>query len=134
MKVALIHYRLILRGGLETRLLNYINYFHSRGDEVTVIVAKHDTRIQLPPGVKVIRIDLDIIPKRARMYFFYRRLKKMELTKNFDFSLSLMRTGYQNMVLCPGNHLGFLEATKKKIRTPWDYMEIYLDRLTFRNS
>lgn len=40
MKVVLIHYRVLLLGGLERRLINYISYFVDRGDEVTLVYAK----------------------------------------------------------------------------------------------
>lgn len=134
MKVALIHPQLILKGGLETRLFNYIKFFHARGDEVTVIAYKVDDSIQLPDGVKVRKIDLSKIPKPVRMFFFDRALPAELEKDNYDFTFSLGRTSHQQVLLCPGNHIGYLKGMKRKFYSPIDYMNIALDRKGFKNS
>ena len=114
MKVALIHPHLVLKGGLETRLFNYINFFHKRGDAVSVISYKVDESLRLPDGVQVRKIDLSRVPKPVRMYFFDRALAA-ELKKNhYDFIFSLGRTSHQHVLLCPGNHIGYLKGMDKK--------------------
>ncbi len=134
MRVALIHPQLILKGGLETRLFNYLQFFRGRGDEVTIITAKVDESLKLPKEVSVIKIDLSIIPKPVRMLFFNRRLKPFIDGEKFDFVLSLGRTSHQHALLCPGNHIGYLKAMKKRLLTPIDYMNIRLDKKGFENS
>lgn len=134
MKVALIHYRLLLRGGLETRLFNYINYFLNRKDEVTVIVTKKARKVALPAGVKVVILPSFFLPKAFRHRFFNYRLGKYLANNSFDFTLSLGRTSHQDMVLAPGNHLGFLQAMPKMYLRQRDKMQIYLDNLSFQKS
>ena len=134
MKIALIHYRLLLKGGLETRLFNYINYLQNNGHEVYLIVSKIDKTIPVPKDLKIIHIDLSAIPKPVRMYFFNKALKKRMKQFSFNFSLSLGRTAWQEAVLCPGNHLGYLKAMKINIPSPIDLMNVYLDKKAFRQS
>ncbi|MDP6909355.1 MAG: glycosyltransferase, partial [Flavobacteriales bacterium] len=110
MRIALIHYRLLKNGGLETRLFNYLNYFHSQGHEVTLVVSKIDPNAMLHPDIKIEQINLKLIPKPLRLYFFDRALARIIPKGNFDLSFSLGRTSNQDMVLCPGNHIGYLNA------------------------
>ena len=134
MRIALIHYRLVRNGGLETRLLNYMQYFSALGHEVTVIVSKIDTTIVVPNGVKVVQVQLSKVPKPLRQFFLDRALKKLVGQGAFDVSLSLGRTSHQDMVLCPGNHLGYLKALHKRWWSPMDFLNVYMDRMAFAKS
>lgn len=134
MKVALIHYRLLHKGGLETRLINYMNYFLERGDEVTVICAKQSKEVKVPEGVRVLKAKLGIMPKLYRKRYFNHKLGKIMEREKFDFSLSLGRTSHQQMVLAPGNHLGYLAAYNRKSKGTDDNNQILLDQLSFDHS
>lgn len=128
MKIALIYFRIQLRGGLETRLFNYMNYFLERGDDVTIICAKTSDDVVLPPAVKVVKLSTGLVPRQVRMVWFNHRLKKYMTTHDFDFSLSLGRTYHQDAVLAPSNHRGFLKAMNKKGLHPKHFTQNYLDR------
>lgn len=134
MRIALIHYRLLKNGGLETRLFNYLSEFRKQGHELTLIVSKIDPDIKLHPDIEVSQVNLKRVPKPVRMYFFDRALKKLVKEGNFDLSFSLGRTSNQDMVLCPGNHLGYLKAMQKGFWSPIDRLNIYLDRLAYKKS
>ncbi len=134
MRIALIHYRLVRNGGLETRLLNYMQYFSALGHEVTVIVSKIDTTIVVPNGVKVVQVQLGKVPKPLRQYFLDKALRKIVVPGAFDVSLSMGRTSQQDLVLCPGNHLGYLKALSKWWWSPMDMLNVYMDRKAFANS
>ena len=134
MRIALIHYRLLRNGGLETRLFNYLNEFKNLGHELTLIVSKIDPDIELDPSVRVRQINLKRVPKPLRMYFFDRALRTVVSEGNFDLSFSLGRTSNQDIVLCPGNHLGYLKAMNKRVWSPIDRLNIYLDRSAYRKS
>ena len=131
MNIALIHYRLVYRGGLETRFLNYIEYFTRAGHEVTVIYSKKSGQIKLPGSVKEIQIHLGMVPKILRKWYFNRKLKAAMGAHRFDFSLSLERTSHQDAVLAPNTHLGYLRALGKTFLTPADYIQIHLDKECF---
>ncbi|MBI1288687.1 MAG: glycosyltransferase [Flavobacteriales bacterium] len=134
MRIALIHYRLLQNGGLETCLFNYLEEFRQRGHEVTLIVSKIDPDVTIHPDIKIEHVNLKRVPKPLRMYFFDRALAKIIPAGNFDISLSLGRTSNQDIVICPGNHLGYLMAMNKKFWSPVDRLNIYLDRKAFRKS
>lgn len=134
MKVALIHYRLVARGGLETRLVNYTNYFVARGDEVTIICAKKSDDVKLPPSVHIEMLKPGLIPNPFRKLNFAVLVSKYMKTHAFDFSLSLSRTFSQDAVLAPGNHLGYLLANQKTFKTIDDRTQIYLDRKAFEQT
>ena len=134
MRIALIHYRLLRNGGLETRLFNYLNEFRRLGHDITLIVSKMDPEVVLHPDIQVEQVNLKRVPKPLRMYFFDKALEKLIRTGDYDLSFSLGRTSNQDMVLCPGNHLGYLKAMKKAFWSPVDGLNIYLDRLAYRKS
>lgn len=134
MKIALIHYRLLLKGGLETRLFNYIDYFLSRGDEVWVIVSRIKPEVKLPEGVKLKQVKLRKFPKPVRQLLFDRQVMRFLQREAFDFSLSLGRTSGQDAVLAPGNHIGYLKALGQEKKRLSDRIQILLDRRAYRNS
>lgn len=134
MRIALIHYRLLRKGGLETRLLNYIHYFVGQGHEVNLIVSKIDPSVEIPESVRIHQINLKRVPKPVRMWFFNTGLKKVMQQESFDLSLSLGRTSHQDLVLCPGTHLGYMDALNMRFKGPIDRMNIYLDKLAYRDS
>ncbi len=134
MRIALIHYRLLRNGGLETRLFNYLNEFRRLGHDITLIVSKMDPEVVLHPDIQVEQVNLKRVPKPLRMYFFDKALEKLIRTGDYDLSFSLGRTSNQDMVLCPGNHLGYLKAMKKAFWSPIDRLNIYLDRSAYRKS
>ena len=134
MRIALIHYRLLRNGGLETRLFNYLNEFRRQGHEVTLIVSKIDPTVELHPEIRVEQVKLKLVPKPLRLYFFDRALARIIPAGNFDLSFSLGRTSNQDVVLCPGNHLGYLKAMGKSSKSPIDRLNIYLDRLAYGKS
>jgi len=66
---------------------------------------------------------------------FFNALSKNIIPKgNFDLSFSLGRTANQDIVLCPGNHLGYLKAMGIYFPSPIDWLNIFLDRKAYRKS
>lgn len=133
-RVALIHAKLGLKGGLETRLQNYIEYFLSRGDEVTVVCSRVDEDVKLSDKVTLVKLNTRYIPKPFRPLFFYFKVKKYLANQVFDVSLSLGRTVGQDAVLAPATHLAFQKALSNKNTSLRDYMQIFLDRESYKKS
>jgi glycosyltransferase involved in cell wall biosynthesis len=134
MKIALIHIRYIFKGGLETRLFNYIDYFLQRGDEVHLYTSKMAPDIIPPKGLHIHFIDVKIFPKPFRNFFFDKKLKKTIRREDYDFILSLERTTRQYHVIAPSTHRGYLEAQGKVITDPIDWVQLYLDKKAFKNA
>ncbi|HXH18950.1 MAG TPA: glycosyltransferase family 4 protein [Chitinophagales bacterium] len=133
-KIAITHFRIISAGGLETRLLNYVSHFIREGNEVTIIHAKRDSSLLLPGTVRLLRIPVRWLPRQLRMWWFGYRSHRILQGGNFDLSLSLGRTPGQQLLICPGTHRGFLHAMGRKIYSPPDLLNVYLDAKAFRTS
>lgn len=132
MNIALIHIRLMNKGGLETRLINYMNYFLDKGHEVTIITSKISGEIILPTNVKVVVVPLSKYPKFSRPLFFNYKLEKLLPSYTFDYVLSLERTWTQDHLIAPNTHIGYLKAQHKFFRDPSDLLQLYLDRKSFQ--
>ena len=98
------------------------------------MVSKIDPQVEIHPAMKIVQVNLKRVPKPVRMYFFDRALARIIPEGNFDLSFSLGRTSNQDLVLCPGNHLGYLVAMSKGIWSPIDWLNIYLDKKAYRAS
>lgn len=134
MKVALIHMNLGLKGGLETRLYNYMRYFINRGDKVMVITSKIALGIEIPREVDIMKIDLSSTPKPVRPWVFASKVDDLMQTTTFDFALSLARAASPNAVVAPNTHKGYLRTINKKMNSPIDWMTNKLDSRAFKNT
>ncbi|MCH8904596.1 MAG: glycosyltransferase family 4 protein [Bacteroidetes bacterium] len=134
MKIALIHYRLLRRGGLENRLINYMEYLSGAGHDVTIICSKRSDEVAVPPSVEVVKLGLGMVPKHFRQWYFNYRLGKFMSGRKFDFSLSMGRTSHQDAVIEPGNHLGYMRAMNKTSKGLMDRLKINMDKNGFNNS
>lgn len=133
MKVALVHYRIAHAGGLERRLLNYMHFFLNRGDEVTLAFAQQDPNIAIPREVHLQPLPVRHIPKPLRMGAFGQKVNRFLKHHYFDLDLSLGRTPGAQLLICPGNHRGFLHYMQR----PWrftDALETRLDVKAFRTA
>lgn len=131
MHVAIIHIRLTQKGGLETRVINYMNYFLERGNQVTIITSKISGALSIPAEVNIIQVPLSRYPKFLRMLFFNFKLMKLMPHLEFDYVLSLERTWVQDNLIAPNTHIGYLRAQKKIWRSPSDILQLYLDKRSF---
>ncbi len=120
------------KGGLETRLFNYMNYFLERGDQVCIITSKILDDIQLPPGVQVVKHDLSRYPRQFRHLLFSNWLYTYLKQQDFDYSLSLERTWGQQRLIAPSTHIGYLKGQKKWWRSPSDWIQLYMDNKAFK--
>ncbi|MEM7036171.1 MAG: glycosyltransferase family 4 protein [Bacteroidota bacterium] len=131
MRIALIHTRLLLRGGLESRLFSYMNYFHKKGHEVTVIVYKVDPEVKVPEGVKVVKINLGWTPKFARAARFDRLLGPVVKEGKFDRVISLGRTTHHDVMIVAGVHKAYLKARGWTAWKPADFYQMRMDQKAY---
>jgi len=134
MRVALIHIRYVYKGGLETRLFNYIDYFLNRGDEVHLYTSKISPDIDIPKELIIHQVDLKKYPKPIRNLFFDKKLKNVLQRRKFHFILSLERTSRQYHIIAPSTHKGYLVAKNNNIYDFIDMLQIYLDKKSFGNA
>lgn len=134
MKIALIHYRLVISGGLERRLIAYATYLANQGHEVHIVAGKQSKDVALPSNVRVHVLSPGLVPRPYRRRYFDVRVGRFMTQNRFDLSLSMMRTSHQDLVLCPGTHLGYLRALGRTPDTLGDREQIRADHAAFQRS
>lgn len=134
MKVALVHHRLSKVGGLESRMLNYIQYFIDKGDDVCVYCMQYDKSLAIDPKVDIRLIKPGWELKKYRRWHFNKRLEKVFNPNEFDFSLTMERTSQQVASIGPGDHLGYMAATNNTQIKKSDRLQIELDKACFHHS
>lgn len=134
MHVVLIHYRYGLKGGLETRLHNYIRWFQEAGHEVTVLYGRRQANSVIPEGVHHRQLSVKGVPHALRPIVFGMKVAKALKGIDHDLSLSLGRTWGQHATLAGANHRGFLKAMGRKGTRLTDWVQDYCDRRSFEES
>lgn len=127
MRIAIVHTRLLFKGGLETRLWSYMRHLQGLGHEVNLIVFQIGEGISAPPGVRIFKVNISWVPKPLRAWVFDRHVGRIVKVENFDFVLSLGRNSHQDALLLPGNHLGYLKAMGKRWKGLSDRLQIKMD-------
>lgn len=125
---------MLLLGGLETRLFSYIEWLKSHGHELTFIVSRISKDIEIPEGIRIVQLRHLKFPKSTRQKWFNKALGRYMAKHQFDLSISLGRTSHQDIVLAPGNHLGYLRSMSLNINGLSDRIQIELDELAYGGS
>lgn len=133
MKIALIHTRFKYKGGLETRLFNYINYFLQKGDTVDLYTAEIDANITIPQGLNIHYIDVKRHIKHFRNYFFDKKLHQVFNENNYDFALALERNSVKYL-LAPNTHKGYFKASNSILKTPVDLVQLHIEKQSFSHA
>lgn len=131
MKIAIIHHQLKLKGGMETYLLNLIHELNRQKDLVSIHIYKKVTLKNLPCAIK--RHNLFYLPSKLRKFFFGWNIHKSKEMQQYDLRISLMRAVNQDIIICGGTHLAYLEHTHKK-PTLLDNIEIKLETKAYQSA
>lgn len=99
------------RGGVESYALDLIRQFAQRGIKVTVYASKFDSNIPEYQYIDPVLVNLKHIPKPLRGFWFSRQLKKIR--RNNEKLISCNLSDDADIMLCGGNHLGYLDAIQK---------------------
>ncbi len=132
MQIAIIHHQLKLKGGMETYLLNLIQGFNQAEDQVTVFFYKKK-KINSYPFCKIKRKNLSWLPRPLRRFWFASNLHHLKDLHNCHLKISLMRVFYQDITVCGGTHLGYLNYTGKK-SSLIDKLEIAYEKKSYLTS
>jgi glycosyltransferase involved in cell wall biosynthesis len=119
---------LTFKGGVETRLYNYMRYFLKRGDEVSIYYAKLDHRVIIPDQVRLIHLDCSVFEKSFRPLLFNWKLAAALKKESYDYVLGLQRTYAQQHLIAPNTHRGYMRAIGKKWPNPSDMVQLYIDK------
>ncbi len=128
MRIALIHHKLKLKGGMETYLLNLISEFNNQQDKVTAFIYEKDTFINPPCLIQ--KTNLSYLPRAWRKMWFGWRINRKTSMQSFDVCISLTRAIKQDMIICGGTHRGYLQSLGKASRF-LDKWEIKLEQQSY---
>lgn len=98
-------------GGMERYVIDLVNGFHQEGIEPIVYSTKFNKELREYQFIKPIKVNLSFIPKPLRnllLSFLFKRKKRNELSLTTIYTLS-------ELVICGGNHKGYLNSMKKPI-------------------
>lgn len=132
MKVLLIHPRFAQLGGLESRLINYADYFASRSHEVHIACRRYDKHL-VKQNMFIHRFQPLFFNAHNKNYLFNKKLEKWN-KPDFDFELSLGRTTIQKNILAPATHKGYMMGIGKTVLTRADERYIEMDLQGYQTS
>ena len=104
MKVALIHNQFSKSGGMESYLITLVQGFLDAGDEVHVHAYEIDEELAKGYACTFHKTSLFFLPRRLRKYAFLCKYNRQFLRSDYDLSLSLTRTGCQDVAVVGGVH------------------------------
>ncbi len=102
---------------MERYLASLVKGFTDYGDTVTVLTARVDPDAPFVDRCRTVTTNLSMVPKPFRAGAFARRVRKLIRTLDCDVSISLTRTWGQDIMICGGTHLAYLDYMGKR-RTP----------------
>ena len=98
-------------GGMERYLIDIVNGLSQANITPKIYSAKFDTALPEYNLINPIKINLSFVPKKLRTsflsYFSNKYKEKSEISLTTSYTLS-------DVVICGGNHKGYLQASKKK--------------------
>lgn len=98
-------------GGMERYLIDIVNGLSQANITPKIYSAKFDTALPEYNLINPIKINLSFVPKKCRASFLsyfsnkYKETSEVSLTTSYTLS---------DVVICGGNHKGYLQASKKK--------------------
>ena len=134
MKIALIHYKIGWKGGLETRLVNYAATFHAMGHQVSILCASIDPSVSFDKAVQIIQLKPGLVLKPYRALAFDRKVRKYLANHHFDFVLSLGRTYSPHAVIVPANHIGYMRGMGIEKANFKDRLDIKMDQQAYNDA
>lgn len=111
MEISLDCQKLKYGGGMERYAIDLINGFHQLDIAPYLYSTKFDTQLTEYKYIKPIKVNLSFIPKPLRKIFypyaFNKRINKDALSFTTIFTIA-------DVVICGGNHIGYLRTINKK--------------------
>ena len=133
MRIALIHSRYQRQGGAETYFLNLVAKFAAAGHHIDIYIYKYDKQLFVPDNVKIRLYYRPGLPRILKKWHFahwvYKQLKKHQ----YDITLSNTHTIGQQLLVCGGCHVSYLERLQKRSSLK-NYIRIALERRAYQSS
>jgi glycosyltransferase involved in cell wall biosynthesis len=132
MHIALQHTQYRSHGGIENYLLNLVKVLSEAGHQITIYCHRKEKNLPVPQNCEII-VKYKWLPKKIRERLFIRFINKKLDPSKYDLSICLTRAGKQDICICGGTHLGYLNLTKNKLKSK-DKLQIKREQLAYRTS
>lgn len=134
MQIAIVARTAKHKGGTETYLFDLVRGFRAAGHDVDVYTAADSKQsAAAKAGAKVHVSPLALVPSSIRPWVFRAALHGRFDRRRYDLTISLARVNGQDLAICGGTHLGYLQAMGRK-PTLRDRSEIALEERCYRES
>ncbi|OOF35813.1 glycosyltransferase family 4 protein [Rodentibacter heidelbergensis] len=118
-------------GGMERYVVELVNGFHQRAIKPTIFATKFNEELAEYQFINPIKVNLSFVPKPLRnlflSYLFNRKKQQNNLSMTTVYTLS-------DIVICGGNHLGYLEAMRKDTSKQASKQASLTDKLKIANE
>lgn len=130
MKLTLVHYALARGGGMERYLTDLLRGFAAAGVARRVVVGRADRRIADELGAEVVELPAAFPPRVAAKLVFYLRVRRWLREHAGEPTLGLARVPGAQVMVCGGNHLGYLKARGRRGGLA-DRLELHMERRAY---
>jgi glycosyltransferase involved in cell wall biosynthesis len=132
-KLTLVHYALARGGGMERYLTDLLGGFAASGVATRVVVGRADRRIAEELGAEVVELPGAFKPRLVAKLVFYRRARRWLREHAGEPTLGLARVPGAQVMVCGGNHLGYLRARGRRGGLA-DRLELHLERRAYAEA
>jgi len=132
-KLSFVHYSLARGGGMERYLYDLLTGFRDAGDENRVVVRRADRALAQELGPEIVELKTLSQPRLWAKVRFSLKAKRWLSEHSGEPTVALARVPGAKMVMCGGNHLGYLERIGRR-RSLQDRLEIYMEKRAYATA
>ena len=133
MKLSFVHYSLARGGGMERYLCDLLSGFRDAGDSQRVVVRRADRALAQELGPEIIELKTFSQPRLWAKVRFYLKASHWLSEHSGEPTVALARVPGAKMVMCGGNHLGYLERIGRR-RSFQDRLEIHMEKRAYATA
>lgn len=132
MRIALIHHKYALGGGMENYLQNLIKGLLAKGHHLTLWVNEIDPKLPVPEGLNLKGLRHNFLPGFLQKFYFAFALPKQLKKQAPDLIISTTRSLYQDITVVGGTHKAYLKARRRwRLKDLW---ESWLEAKAYQHS
>ena len=133
MTLTFVHYALARGGGMERYLTDLLGGCAEAGVATRVVVGRADVRLADALGAEVVRLPASFKPRLAAKLVFYLRVRRWLRAHAGEPTLGIARVPGARVMICGGNHLGYLRARGRRAG-PADRLELHMERRAYASA
>jgi glycosyltransferase involved in cell wall biosynthesis len=133
MRLTFVHYALARGGGMERYLADLLRGFAAIGVARRVVVGRADPQLAEQLGAEVVKLSNAFKPRLVAKLVFYLRGRRWLREHAGEPTLGLARVPGAQVMICGGNHLGYLRARGRRGGLA-DRLELHMERRAYAEA